>query len=195
MNGKRSAMYSSCSALGILALVGATLAQADDGRTQLSSAHYGHSDQRKQANELVRIVRENTARFRDVRVAEAASYQPLFGCVSGDEAGAMGLHYVNLALVNDGKLDPAQPEIVIYEPQSDGRLKLIGADYLVYEKDWDVKAKGAPQLMGQLLHYFGSPNRFGLESFFTLHVWAWKDNPTGTFVNWHSKVSCEEFDG
>jgi hypothetical protein len=26
-------------------------------------------------------------------------------------------------------------------------------------------------------------------------VWAWKDNPTGTFVNWHSNVSCDAFAG
>jgi len=37
--------------------------------------------------------------------------------------------------------------------------------------------------------------RFGLPAFYTLHVWAWKDNPTGTFVNWHSNVSCDAFDG
>jgi hypothetical protein len=47
--------------------------------------------------------------------------------------------------------------------------------------------------MGQLLHLFESPNRFGLPTFYTLHVWAWKENPTGMFVNWHSKISCESF--
>ena len=39
--------------------------------------------------------------------------------------------------------------------------------------------------MGQLMHLFESPNRFGLPPFYTLHVWAWKENPTGMFVNWH----------
>ena len=38
--------------------------------------------------------------------------------------------------------------------------------------------------MGQLLHLFESPNRFGLPAFYTLHVWAWKENPNGAFVNW-----------
>ena len=46
----------------------------------------------------------------------------MFGCVSGPDSGAMGLHYVNLALVGDGELDPAKPEIVIYEPSKNGRL-------------------------------------------------------------------------
>ena len=39
--------------------------------------------------------------------------------------------------------------------------------------------------MGQLFHLFESPNRFGLPAFYTLHVWAWKDNPNGTFTNWN----------
>jgi hypothetical protein len=37
--------------------------------------------------------------------------------------------------------------------------------------------------------------RFGLPAFYTLHVWAWKDNPSGAFVNWHPKVSCDAFAG
>jgi hypothetical protein len=24
-------------------------------------------------------------------------------------------------------------------------------------------------------------------------VWAWKDNPNGTFTNWNPTVSCENF--
>ena len=144
-------------------------------------------------NALVKVVREATERFRDVAAAEAEGYHLLFGCVSGPDSGAMGLHYVNLALVGDGELDPAKPEIVIYEPTRNGRLKLVGADYLVFAEAWDKKGVGTPQLMGQLLHLFESPNRFGLPAFYTLHVWAWKENPTGMFVNWHSKISCEGF--
>jgi len=49
--------------------------------------------------------------------------------------------------------------------------------------------------MEQLFHLFEAPNRYGLPAFCTLHVWAWKDNPNGTFTNWHSKVSCDGFSG
>jgi hypothetical protein len=146
-----------------------------------------------QTGALVKVVREVTERFRDVRVAEAEGYALQFGCVSGGEYGAMGLHYVNFPLVLDGALDPARPEIVIYEPLPNGRLRLIGADYLVLANDWHAKNPAPPELMGQLLHLFESPNRFGLPDFYTLHVWAWKENPTGTFSNWHAKVSCDAF--
>ena len=163
----------------------------------LAQDHQSHGVHKNQPGDLVKLVRESTARFRDVAVAEAEEYHLQFGCVSGPDAGAMGLHYVNFPLVTDGELDAARPEIVIYEPTSNGRLRLIGADYLVFKADWEAKhpGEGSPQLMGQLLHLFESPNRFGLPDFYTLHVWAWKDNPTGTFVNWHSRVSCDGFSG
>ena len=146
-------------------------------------------------SELLKIVRESTERFKDPAAAEKEGYSLLFGCVSGPDSGAMGLHYVNLNLVGSGVIDPTRPQIVIYEPMADGHLQLIGADFLVIASDWDKAhpGQGAPQLMGQLFHYFESPNRFGLPAFYTLHVWAWKENPNGTFVNWHPNVSCTTY--
>jgi hypothetical protein len=148
------------------------------------------------ASELVRIVREATERFKDPAVADGEGYKLAFGCVSGPDVGAMGLHFVNMNLVGDPALDPRRPEIVIYEPMANGRLRLIGADFLVLASAWDALHPGEPpQIMGQLLHLFEAPNRFGLPAFYTLHVWAWKESPTGTFVNWHANVSCDNFSG
>jgi hypothetical protein len=93
-------------------------------------------------------------------------------------------------------LDPARPEILIYEPAAAGRVRLTGADYLIFADTWHAKnPTTTPEIMGQLLHFFEAPNRFGLPAFYTLHVWAWKENPNGAFVNWHPKVSCEGFSG
>ena len=162
-------------------------------------AQHDHTDApaaRKQSSELVRIVREVTERFKDPAVAEGEGYKLAFGCVSGPDYGAMGMHFVNFSLVGDPALDPRRPEIVLYEPRPDGRLQLIGADYLVLASAWDALHPGEPpQIMGQALHLFEAPNRFGLPSFYTLHVWAWKENPTGTFVNWHANVLCDTFSG
>jgi hypothetical protein len=193
MNVKRFAKSVGYLVIGVLVPMGflSSLVRAQESQTARITAHQHGS----QTDALVKIVRESTERFRDVSVAEAEGYQLLFGCVSGPDSGAMGLHYVNLALVGDGELDPTKPEIVIYEPGPNGRRRLIGADFLVFAEAWDKKGVGTPQLMGQLLHLFESPNRFGLPAFYTLHVWAWKENPTGMFVNWHSKVSCEGFSG
>jgi hypothetical protein len=174
----------------LAALTFGSSARADDERAHASSAKHP----RKHTSDFIRLVRDSTERFHDVSVAMAEKYELNFGCVSGPDWGAMGLHYVNMPLVMDGKLDPTRPEIVIYEPLPNGKLRLIGADYLIFADAWDVKKKGPPQIGGQLMHLFESPNRFGLPAFYTLHVWAWKDNPTGAFVNWHSNVSCKEFD-
>jgi hypothetical protein len=146
-------------------------------------------------SQLLKVVRESTAKYKNVSAAEADGYALLFGCVTGPDAGAMGLHYVNMDLVASGVIDATRPQIVIYEPKADGHLQLIGADFLVIASDWDKghQGQGAPQLMGQLFHYFESPNRFGLPAFYTLHVWAWKENPNGAFVNWHPDVSCQWF--
>ena len=169
------------------------IAQSAHDHTTPSKAHTLTTAQ----GALLEAVRESTARFKDVSVAEAEGYSLLFGCVTGPDAGAMGLHYVNLSLVSSGVVDATKPQIVIYEPQPDGHLQLIGADFLVLADQWDKAhpGQGAPQLMGQLYHYFESPNRFGLPPFYTLHVWAWKPNPNGAFVNWHPNVSCAAFSG
>lgn len=143
---------------------------------------------------LIAVVREATRRFRDVSVAKAEGYQLHFGCVSGPDGGAMGLHLVNAALVNDGVLDPARPELLLYEPAPNGRMRLTGADFLVIAETWDANNAGPPVLMGQLLHLFESPNRFRLPAFYTLHVWAWKQNPHGNFSNWNPRVRCDHFD-
>jgi hypothetical protein len=159
------------------------------------AAHLHGSSADPRGAELIKVVREATVRFKDVSQAVAEGYALQFGCVSGSDTGAMGLHYVNAEFVGSGVLDVARPQIVVYEPQPDGRPKLIGADYLVIADAWNAKHSSPPQLMGQLFHLFESPNRFGLPAFYTLHVWAWKENPNGAFVNWHPNVSCEAFGG
>ena len=173
--------------VGILAMASASHAGADDDQG------HAHDSGRSRHSALVSVVKEATARFRDVEVAESEGYALMFGCVSGPDSGAMGLHFVNGSLVGDDVVDATRPEIVIYEPLPNGRRRLIGADFLVLKDAWDATHSSPPELMGQLFHLFEAPNRFGLPAFYTLHVWAWKENPTGTFVNWHSNVSCDAF--
>ena len=173
--------------------LGAAPALAQGGHEHVLSTQPESPGHNSRASALIKIVRESTERFKDVSVAQAEGYVLQFGCVSGSDSGAMGLHFVNGDLVNTGVIDATHPQIVIYEPMPDGRLRLIGADYLVLADAWNAKNSGPPQLMGQLFHLFESPNRFGLPAFYTLHVWAWKENPNGAFVNWHPNVSCEAF--
>ncbi len=102
----------------------------------------------------------------------------------------MGVHYVNGDLVADAQIDVNHPEALIYEPVA-GALRLVGVEFIVDAATWLKTHTSAPVLEGQVFQLVTSPNRFGLNTFFELHVWAWRDNPNGAFVDWNTKVSCE----
>jgi hypothetical protein len=137
-------------------------------------------------DKLVEIVRNATQQYQDVN--KATGYTPVLGCVSGSDHGAMGIHYVNLNLLN-GPIDPAHPQALIYEPQSNGELKLVGVEFIILATA--LPANSAPQVEGHLMNYVDYPNRYGLPSpFFELHVWAWRDNPQGPFVDWNNHITC-----
>ena len=143
---------------------------------------------------LVETVQHATEPFRDVAAAEAAGYQLLHGCVSGQQEGAMGIHFANGDLVGDGALDALHPEALLYEARG-GQLRLLGVEYVVLAEAWDAVHEAPPVLMGQMFNYVSSPNRYRLPAFYELHVWAWKGNPSGTFADWNPRVSCDDFGG
>lgn len=155
-----------------------------------------YSDQAHAAHEhavparLVQLVRNATRQFIDVNAVTAANYQPLFGCVSGPDHGAMGVHYINLPFYGDGEIDVSRPEAIIYEPWENG-LRLVGVEYIVDAATWMAHHNAPPMIEGQAFQFVNSPNRYGLPAFFELHVWAWRDNPNGAFVDWNTHVSCE----
>jgi hypothetical protein len=140
----------------------------------------------------VEAVRKAIEPYPSVEEAKAAGYAPMFGCVSGPKEGAMGTHYMNGSLVGDGELAADQPEALLYA-MNDGKLQLLGVEYLVLADAWDAHHNGPPTLMGQLCNYVGSPNRYGNPPFYELHVWAAKDNPNGMFADWNPTVTCDEY--
>jgi hypothetical protein len=137
---------------------------------------------------LVEIVRGATRQYLDINKAIAAGYGPFLGCVSGSDHGAMGIHYVNPSLLN-GTINETQPQSLIYEP-SNGQMKLVGVEYIADAATWLQNNSGPPVLEGQVFLFVDSPNRFNIPSFFELHVWAWRDNPQGSFVDWNDHVTC-----
>src|SRR5580698_2482335 len=138
---------------------------------------------------LVLQVREATMQFIDVNNAGKAGYAPVFGCVSGQDHGAMGIHYVNGTLVGDGQIDVFHPEALIYEPEGNAR-RLVGVEYIVDAATWlAAHDNNPPVLDGQDFQLVPSPNRFNLPTFFELHVWAWRNNPNGAFVDWNNNVT------
>lgn len=172
----------------------------------VTTAHDDHGDHAvmagpltKQQSALVAAVRNATKKYEHVTsiAGPGDGYALTYGCVTGGELGAMGMHYINMGKVMDGgKFSVDDPEIILFEPTPNGGIHITGADYIVLADDWDpTHQNDPPQLFGQLFHYFGEPNRFMLKPFYTLHVWAWKDNPNGTFTNWNPAVSCDAYTG
>ena len=138
-------------------------------------------------------VRAATARFVDINVAIAEGWVPATPCVSGPDTGAMGVHFVLPARIGDGVVKAEEPEALIYEPMSNGAMRLVGVEFIVLADDWAKRNPGGgpPALDGNLMNLVGTPNRYGLPAFFELHVWAWEHNPKGAFSDWNTKVTCE----
>jgi hypothetical protein len=165
-------------------LLGAFLAFSSFALGQQKMQPTGQGDQSK----LVQIVREATRQYFDINNAIKDGYGPFLGCVSGSDHGAMGIHYVNPKLLN-GTIDATHPQALIYEP-SEGQMKLVGVEFITLVTTWFKNNSIPPVLEGQVFLLVDSPNRFNIPAFFELHVWAWRDNPQGDFVDWNDDVTC-----
>jgi hypothetical protein len=102
--------------------------------------------------------------------------------------GAMGVHFLNMANVGP-KLDPAKPQVLIYEPVGD-KLVLTAAEWFMPE---EAAGGTAPTIFGQTL--YGpmdghEPIMPAALRHYDLHVWLWKDNPAGMFVSTNKAVKC-----
>jgi hypothetical protein len=138
-------------------------------------------------------VRAATARFHNAHpgyslLTDAAG----IACIDKPGEGGMGVHYVNGTLVGDGKINAGTPELVVYEPLANGRQRLVAAEYVVFQADWDPTHSGPPELFGRKFELVEEGNRYGLPAFYELHAWLWKHNPAGMFEDWNPRVSCAE---
>jgi hypothetical protein len=142
---------------------------------------------------LVEKVRNATAQFKDINVAIAHGWVPATPCVSGPDTGAMGVHFVLPARIGGGVPNAEQPQALIYEPMSNGAMRLVGVEFIVIADAWasNNPGGGVPALDGNLMNYVGAPNRYGLPAFYELHVWAWENNPKGSFADWNTLVTCD----
>jgi hypothetical protein len=173
----------------LMAPASAGLAASEE--PQATAAHAAHHV----SGPLPEAVREATERFQDVNDAIAAGYVQNGGCVSGPNEGAMGVHFLKVAHVDD-KLEVENPEVLVYELRR-GRLQLVAAEYVTPVAAWSAShAPGdQPHLMGHLLHHVPGPNRYGPDAFYEIHVWAWKGNDHGAFADWNPAVSCANWGG
>jgi hypothetical protein len=164
-----------------------------------AGAPVSYSELKKTVTELDRA-REATAKYQDVRVAEAAGYQPV-----GPDVPGMGVHFVlNL---EPSRFDIEKPPMLLYQKNAEapGGYALVGVSYL-----WDGPegSDGQPQdppfpkalarwhrhgnicVLAHLENPHGLTEqqcrerggRFIARSQWMVHAWIWKDNPAGVFT-------------
>ena len=149
-----------------------------------------------QNSPLVNRVHKATAQFRDINAALAAGFTQATPCVSGPDFGAMGVHFVLGSRITAGTLNATEPEALIYEPLPNGGFRLVGVEFIILASVWQSQnppgSTATPALEGHLMNFVDAPNRYGLPAFYELHVWAWEQNPVGSFADWNTQVSCEQ---
>ncbi len=139
-----------------------------------------------EVNRGVAAVRRVTARFHDLQVAKEAGYTDQYpeGCAESPE-GAQAFHWLNPSLV-DGEVDLLTPELLMYEPQADGSMRLIGVDYVIpfdlWTGDEPPTVLGMPMARNEPLGVWA------------IHIWSWRPNPSGMFAPWNPAVSCRYAD-
>jgi hypothetical protein len=121
-------------------------------------------------HDLRRAFRHATAIYHDTDRLEPNGWVQLQATCFEEDAGTTKLRMVFVKPSRiDGLIDPARPEILYYEPQSDGTLRLMGGEYFC-----PVEAcPTPPTLFNQTFRFEEDTNGHAL------HVWAWLTNPNG----------------
>ncbi|HLG59786.1 MAG TPA: hypothetical protein VI485_30885 [Vicinamibacterales bacterium] len=137
---------------------------------------------------LLDHIREATARYHDVAAATAAGYVRASPCVY-NTPGSKAIHYQKAPLV-DAVIEPAAPEVLLYEPTQNGEPRLVGVEFLIPSAAWDAVHSSIPMLgdrpfMDRRSPPFGAPIPN-----YALYVWIWRDNPNGIFEQYNPNVSC-----
>ncbi len=146
----------------------------------------------------IQAARTALAKYSDPLAAVRDGYFSTLACIDFPKGakdgsieyppGAMGVHFLNPANIGP-KLDPAKPQVLIYEPVGD-KLVLVGAEWFVPVQ---VAGDKAPAIFGQTLagpmdgHEPIMPPSL---RHYDLHVWLWKDNPRGIFTSTNASVKC-----
>jgi hypothetical protein len=141
-------------------------------------------------NQLLASVRGATAAYHRVDAAIADGYVLGSPCEAMPGQG-IGIHYRKGVLI-DGVVDPAQPELLVYEPRKNGNLELVAVAFVVRASAWDPTHTSPPMLGNQVFEDKRVPD-WSSPPFpnYELHVWVWKHNPNGMYATTNPLVSCE----
>lgn len=141
-------------------------------------------------------LRASIAPYHNTDQAMADGYLPpeegtlLDACFTLPDAG-MGVHWADWSLY-DTTVDVAHPELLVYEPMRNGRLRLVAVEYIVPQAEWDAEHDGPPVLFDEEMHVVAPP---GTAPFYALHAWVFKHNPWGMHADFNPTVTCQYWEG
>lgn len=101
-------------------------------------------EQQARAENLIAVTLARLPQFADVTTLEAKGYHSINDAMTGHE------HYINWALVNDGReLDPDYPEALVFE-MVDGKKTLVSAMFMA---EGEVELDEVPDVGGALTQW------------------------------------------
>lgn len=185
------------------------------GATCLVTSLVSAASAQSQAEQIA-AVKAAAEKYMDVNVALAEGFvpDPSGHCITAAEEGlppewgGMGIHYLNMAALKitageprvDGEsthTDFMTPAILLYEPQEDGSLELVGVENLVFQKAWRAAGNSEPpSFAGRVWDAMANDpatvaeEAHGFEPHYDQHVW-FRENPAGALMPFNSNVTCE----
>lgn len=137
-----------------------------------------------EVNKDLASLRRVTASFHDFATAGRAGWSTQVTPCMTDPGGSggMGFHYGNTALI-DGTASVEKPQLLLYEPEKNGELRLVAVEYII-PYTFHPRSAAPPVLLGQ---QFAQVDAFQL---WGLHAWVWENNPSGIFAPWNPRVNC-----
>jgi hypothetical protein len=136
-------------------------------------------------------VKAATARYHSFKQALRAGYSVAGEPCVASPLGTMGIHAVNAALMADPAINALRPEILLYVPKANGKLRLVGLEYWKADADGDLGTDDdRPSVLG---HAFDGPmpgHNPTMPVHYDLHLWIWKTNPSGLFAPFNPALSC-----
>ena len=135
-------------------------------------------------NQDLASLRRVTAGFHDFNTASNAGWSAqITPCMTDSHgAGGMGFHYGNVGLI-DGTATVEKPQLLLYEPEKNGRLRLVAVEYII-PYSFHPRSATPPRLFDQDFQQVDDFQLWGL------HAWVWRDNPSGIFAPWNPQVNC-----
>lgn len=142
----------------------------------------------------LQAVRAAVARYHSFEQAARAGYSVEGEPCVASPAGTMGIHAINRDLVDDPEIDPLEPEILLYVPKENGKLELVGVEYMRIAADQNpadgFDQSDKPSLFGRAFDGIMPGHAPWMGWHYDQHVWVADENQSGVFALFNPALSC-----